>query len=720
MYQIIKIVILSITLFFVDNILYAQNQSSTEKCIDKLINKMTLGEKINMIHGSSSFTSGGVKRLGIPELTMSDGPHGVRMEHGRDWTVDLGVDDACTYLPSCMALAASWNPVLGYSFGKVLGSEAKYRAKDVILGPGVNIIRTPLNGRNFEYLSEDPFLSAQMAVGYINGVQSEGIAACVKHFAANNQEKNRLSINVEMSERALREIYLPAFKAAVTKAKVKTVMGAYNKFRGDFCCENDYLLNSILKGEWDFRGPVISDWGGVHHTLNALNNGVDIEMGTDLTMGVNKDYSKFFMGDTVLVLLKERKISEAIINEKVRRILRVMYETKMISGKRTKGDFNTKQHQQIALKLAEESIVLLKNEQNILPFKNNLKTIAVIGANADRKHAMNGGSSQVKAKYEITPLQGLQNLVGKSTELIYEQGYNTTKGSKADSLLIARAVSAASKAEAVIVVGGWTHAYKENGEDAYDTEAIDKIDLNLPFGQDELIQAILKVNPNVVVVMMGGGPVDMSAWISDTKGVIEAWYPGMEGGNALAKIIFGEVNPSGKLPVTFPKKMEDTPVYQLAEYLGTNGTVHYKDDIFVGYRFYDTYQVEPQFAFGHGLSYTTFDYEDLKITKSSMGINCSFFLKNIGQRAGSEVVQIYIKKKSSEIKRAEKELKAFQKINLRPGEKREIKFKLDADAFQYFNETKKNWTVEDGQYEILVGSSSRDIRIKNEIEMSNL
>lgn len=370
---------------------------------------MTLEEKVGMIHGNSSFTSAGIERLGIPELVTSDGPHGVRVEHGRDWTVDTNVDDAATYLPTGNTLAATWNTDLGYQFGAVLGSEANYRGKDVILGPGVNIIRSPLCGRNFEYLSEDPYLISKMAVGYIKGVQDQGVSACVKHYAANNEEVDRNTVDVQMSERALREIYLPAFKAAVVDGGVNTVMGSYNKFRGQYATHNEYLVKKILKGEWGFKGVLMSDWGAVHNTMEAMQNGTDLEMGTDLGMLPNPNYNKFFMADTVLALVKSGKLSEQLIDEKVRRILWVMFKTNMIDGKRQPGSFNTKEHQKVALKVAEEGIVLLKNENGILPLqKNDLKSIAVIGENANRPNSMGGGSSQVKAKYEITLLQGLK------------------------------------------------------------------------------------------------------------------------------------------------------------------------------------------------------------------------------------------------------------------------------------------------------------------------
>lgn len=701
-----------------NNVSARNEEKSMEQKIDSLIGLMTLEEKIGMIHGSSSFTSGGVERLGIPELVMSDGPHGVRLEHGRDWIPDENVEDAATYLPTGVTLASTWNPELGYEYGTVLGSEAKYRGKDIILGPGVNIIRTPLNGRNFEYLSEDPYLSARMAVGYIKGVQDQGIAACVKHFVANNQEKERHTIDVEMSERALREIYLPAFKAAVQEGKVLSVMGAYNKLRGQFCCQNDYLINQVLKKEWNFPGLLMSDWNGVHDTKEALMNGTDIEMGTDLKMLPNPDYNKFYLADPALKMVKSGEVDESFVNEKVRRILRVMFSINKF-GKRTPGEFNTKEHQQTALKVAEEGIVLLKNEK-ILPLNTEItKSIAVIGDNAIKKHAIGGGSSQIKAKYEITFLEGLQNAIGNKTSISFAKGYNIDKKNKIDEKMIAEAVAIAKKSDMAIVVGGWVHNWKDGdwNDNVFDAEEVDKPNITMPFGQDKLIQAVTKANPNTIVILYGGGPVDMSLWVNEVKGIIQAWYPGMEGGNALANILTGKVNPSGKLPMTFPKKLEDSPAHVLGEYPGKNGVVHYNDDIFVGYRYFDTYKVEPQFSFGHGLSYTKFVYSNLKLENSGKTLKINFTVKNNGERSGSEVAQIYVHDTEASVKRPEKELKAFKKVFLAAGESKLIEIELNEDAFSFYDEAKKSWVLEPGEFQILVGSSSSDIRLNDKVDL---
>lgn len=694
-----------------------KNSDPVEAKIDSLLSQMTLEEKVGMIHASSSFTSGGVKRLGIPEWTMSDGPHGVRKEHGRDWTPDETGNDSCTYLPTGISLASTWNPELGYAFGKVLGSEANFRGKDVILGPGINIMRTPLNGRNFEYLSEDPYLVSRMAVGAIKGIQDQGVAACVKHYLANNQEYERNSVNVEMSERALREIYLPGFKAAVQEGGVLTLMGSYNKFRGQHCAHNEYLINTVLKGEFGFTGAVISDWAAVHNSEQALKYGTDVEMGTDLSMLPNPEYNKFFMADSAIDLVKSGKVAESLIDDKVRRILRVMIKTNMF-GKRAPGSFNTPEHQAIALKIAEEAIVLLKND-NILPLKKeSLKSIAVIGANATHKNAGAGGSSQLNAKYEITPLAGLKALVGDKIKITNAEGYAIVKGGGANKKLIQEAVTAAKSAEVAVYVGGFIHGYSDAWSDnAYDSESQDKPDMNLPFGQDEVIDAVLKANPNTIIVLIGGGPVDMTKWVGKAKGIIQAWYPGMEGGNALAKIIFGDVTPSGKLPVTFPKKLEESPAHALGAYPGDSKlNEEYKEGLLVGYRYFDTKKVEPQFAFGHGLSYTTFSYENLAVAKAEKGVAVKLTLKNTGSVAGGEVVQLYVKDDAASVERPEKELKAFAKVFLQPGESKEVELKLNEDAFQYYDEVKQQFVLEPGKFTILVGSSSRDIRLTGAVE----
>lgn len=705
----------------------AQNH---EQKIEALIKKMTLEEKVAMIHASSSFTSGGVPRLGIPEITMSDGPHGVRPEHGRDWVMDTDADDAGTYLPTGIGLASTWNKALGYEYGKVLGSEANYRGKDIILGPGVNIIRSPLNGRNFEYFSEDPYLTSRMAVGYIQGVQSQGVSACVKHYAANNEEIDRGTVDVRMSERALREIYLPAFEASVKEADVNAVMGAYNKFRGQYTTHHQYLVNDILKGEWGFKGILMSDWGSVHNTKEALENGTDLEMGTDLVLmyssvsqteagnssekNTRNLYDRFFLADSAIQMVKQGIVPESLVDDKVRRILRLMYKTSMLEGKRMPGAYNTREHQQVALKVAEESIILLKNK-NVLPVnKDRLKRIAVIGENANRENAMGGGSSQVRAKYEITPLQGIKNLVNNSAEITYARGYKIERNASVDNALIEEAVDAAKHADLTVLVVGWTHGYNYSkwSDNAYDAEGTDKPDMILPFGQDALISAVLKVNPNTVVVSIGGGPMEMP-WINDANAIVQAWYPGMEGGNAIAKVLFGEVNPSGKLPMTFPKKLGDSPAHKLGDFPGKNGVANYNEEIYVGYRFFDKENIEPEFPFGHGLSYSQFSYKDLKVSPASgHNLKVSLTLKNTGKRDGAEVPQVYVSLRHAEEDRPPKELKSFDKIFLKSGESRRIEMLLPKDAFRVYSTKANEWVDAQGEVEVLVGASSRDIRLK--------
>lgn len=694
-----------------------QTLPDIEAQIDTLMSQLTLEEKVHMIHASSSFTSGGVERLGIPELIMSDGPHGVRHEHGRDWAKDEGVRDSSTYLPVGTALAATWNTDLGYAFGSVLGSEANYRGKDIILGPGLNIIRSPLNGRNFEYLTEDPYLNAQMTVGYVKGVQDQGVAACAKHFVANNLEYEREKVNVEMGDRALYEIYLPGFKAAVQEGGTYTVMAAYNKFRGDYCAHSEYLLNTILRDEFGFDGAVISDWNAVKNTMGALTAGLDLEMGTDLPMLAfgDPDYSKFHLGDTVVTLVNSGEVNVALVDQKVRNLLRTMFRINAF-GERQAGAYNTSEHQNIARQIANEAIVLLKND-GILPLDQEAtKTVTVVGANATRKHAGAGGSSQVKAFYEITPLAGLQNLLKDQATISYAEGYTVSREGGSNADLIAEAVEQVSNADVAIYVGGWIHGFSDEWNDnAYDAEATDKESMELPFGQDELIEALLAANPNTIIVLMGGGPIDMQKWQADAKSIVQAWYPGMEGGNALADILFGNLNPSGKLPMTFPVKLEDSPAHTLATTGFESLEQDYTDGIYVGYRYFDTYEVAPAFAFGHGLSYTSFAYDKLTVEKKGDKVVVNVEVTNTGDVKGAEVVQIYVKDEEAALERPAKELKAFKKIKLTSGESQQITFELGEDAFSYYDDQQGKWVLEPGTFTILVGGSSRDIRVEETV-----
>ncbi len=692
-----------------------------EAQIEETLQELTPEEKVRMIHASSSFTSGGVERLGIPELVMSDGPHGVRHEHGRDWTPDEDANDANTYLPVGTALAATWNPDLGYAFGQVLGREAAYRGKDIILGPGFNIIRDPLNGRNFEYMTEDPYLNAQMAVQSIKGIQEQGIAACAKHYIANSLEYERDMVDVQMSERALREIYLPAFKAAVQEAGVHTIMSAYNKLRGEYCSHSAYLLDEILRGEYGYKGLVVSDWNAVKSTMGAIDVGLDIEMGTDLQHmreGREPDYNDYHLGDTLLTLLNEGKVEEVHVDNKVRNILRVMHKIHKFDGQRPEGAFNTPQHQQVARKVADEALVLLKND-GVLPMQQSgLSKLAVVGAHTVAKHSEGGGSSQVKALYEVTPMEGLQNLLGESTEILFAEGFEVARDTEATDEQIAEAVDKVKEADAAIYFGGWTHGYsKDWGDAAFDWESADKSSLELPFGQNKLINAVLDANPNTVIVLFGGGPMDMEQWGDKAKGILQVWYPGMDGGNAIADVLFGKVNPSGKLPMTYPKKLEDSPAHALASYPDENLIIDHKEDIFVGYRYFDSYDVEPAFAFGHGLSYTDFRFANPLIKNLQETVTITMTLLNTGEMAGAEVVQVYVEDVESRLRRPQKELKAFKKVFLDAGESKQFQIELDRDAFRYFDDEQMEWVLEPGTFKLHIGASSRDIRLTEEVEM---
>ena len=697
-----------------------------ESRIDSLIKLMTLEEKTKLLHASSSFTSGGVERLGIPELVMSDGPHGVRMEHGRDWEIDNSTSDSATYLPTGITLASTWNKKLGYDYGTVLGSEANEREKDIILGPGVCIIRSPLNGRNFEYLSEDPYLSGIMAVGYIKGVQSQGIAACVKHYAVNSQETLRGKINAVISERALQEIYLPSFEHAIKDGGVLSLMTAYNKVNGQYCSENEYLINKVLYEQFGFKGLSVSDWGAVHSTKETLLHGVDVEMGTELADGTRKNpnYNNFFLADPLIKLVKEHPEYEKFVDEKVRRILRVMFEIHKFDGKRPKGSRNTEEHHLLARKVAEEGVVLLKNEDNILPVGKDVKTIAVIGANATIEHAMQGGSSQVKAQYEVTPLEGLKKVLGKKYKILYAQGYKLTKKDDfCDPKLLKEAVNTAKKADLVIYIGGWIHNIPGQlwGKYRYDAEGKDKNNYEFPFGQAKLMNALSAVKPMVAVVF-GGSFAKYDKWIDDTKAILFAGYPGMEGGTAIAEIIAGKVNPSGKLSFSVAKNIKDYPSHSIGEFPGNGTDVKYTEGIFVGYRYFDSEKDKVMFPFGHGLSYTTFDIGKINIDKKDFKtgepVKFSLTVKNTGNFDGAEVVQIYVSDPKAKVKRPVKELKAFEKVFLKKGESKTLSFELNKDAFAYWDPSTKQWTVEPGKFKIAAAVSAADIRQKADITIN--
>ena len=679
---------------------YLDENRPLEERVEDLLGRLTLEEKVALLHGDSKFTTAAIPRLGLPRRWLSDGPHGVREDVGPDtWAPAGRTDDFATCLPAAIALAATWNPGEARAAGEVVGDEALKRGKHIMLGPGVNIMRSPLCGRNFEYYGEDPFLVSRIAVGYIRGVQSRPVASCVKHFAANNQETERDRINVEVDERALREIYLPAFKAAVQEAHVLAVMGAYNRFRGQYCCQNGYLLNRLLKGEWGFRGLVVSDWAGVHDTAEAVLNGLDLEMGTD------KPYEDFFLAGPYLAGLRSGKYPMAGLDDKVRRNLRQIIATKMPGG-RPEGSLNSRAHQETARRVAEEAMVLLKNEDGFLPLDDRrLKNVAVIGENATRLQAAGGDSSRIKAFYEVTPLEGIVRRVGGRLNVIYSEGYRQG----GDKGLAERAEAAARAADVVIYVGGLNH------DRGGDTEGADRHDLKLPCGQAELLPRLLKANPRTVVVLAGGSPMEMEPWLAGARAVLLSWYSGMEGGNAIARTLFGDVNPSGKLPCTFPKKLVDSPAHALDAFPGRDGVVKYEEGLLVGYRWFDTRNIEPLFPFGFGLSYTSFEYTGLGLVPgdSSNGtlVTVEFDLANTGAREGAETAQLYVQDVASALPRPVKELKAFRKVPLKPGAKQKISIPLGRDAFAYYDPSRPGWVAEAGDFKILVGSSSRDIRL---------
>jgi beta-glucosidase len=700
--------------------IYLDPNQPLEARVEDLLSRLTLDEKISIIHADSKFTTAAIPRLGIPRRWMSDGPHGVREDVGPDtWQPAGHTDDFSTAMPAGICLAATWNPELGFSEGEVIGQEARKRGKDIMLGPGVNILRTPLCGRNFEYLGEDPFLTSRMAVGYIRGAQSQDISSCVKHFALNNQEFERGSINVEVDDRALHEIYLPAFKAAVQEAGVWSVMGAYNQFRGQHCCENDLLLNKILKNDWGFNGLVMSDWAGVHDTREAALNGLDLEMGTD------KNYNDFYLAQPYFDGLKNGAFPLAALDEKVRRNLRVMIATHVLDANRKPGSLNTAAHQSVARRVAEEGIVLLKNKNHALPLDlKNIKTIAVIGENATRLQAHGGQSSEIKAFYEITPLAGILSRVDRQVTVTYAMGYDAPPASARSTRpkdagepfsaaeLADRAVAAARAADVVIFIGGLNH------DAGNDCEGSDRKSLKLPYGQDDLIAKIVAANPRTIVVL-DGTMVEMNSWLDKVPAVLQAWYSGMEGGNALALVLFGDVNPSGKLPATLPKKLADSPAPALGNYPGTNGTVTYAEGLLVGYRWFDAKKIEPLFPFGFGLSYTTFEYSNLKLVPTETGVTAEFEIKNTGTVAGAEVAQLYVHPETSSVTRPEKELKGFKKVSLKPGETQTVSISLDKKAFSFFDPDKKGWLAEKGGFKILVGGSSRDIALQGDYRLAD-
>lgn len=710
---------------------YLDDSKPVEERVEDALSRMTLEEKIAVTHAQSKFCSPGVARLGIPEFWMTDGPHGIRPEVLWDeWDQAGWTNDSCVAFPALTCLAATWDTDMAMLYGKSIGEEARYRNKTVLLGPGVNIYRTPLNGRNFEYMGEDPYLAGRMVVPYVQGVQQNGVAACVKHYALNNQEVNRHTTNVIVDDRALYEIYLPAFKAAVQEGKAWSIMGAYNLYKGQHVCHNQYLLNDILKGEWGFDGVVVSDWGGVHDTDQAITNGLDMEFGswTDgLSNGASNAYDNYYLADPYLERIKSGKAGTKELDDKVRRILRLAFRTTM-DRNRPYGAMRSPEHYDAALKIGEAGIVLLQNNGNLLPIDlAKTKKIAVIGENAVKMMTVGGGSSSLKVQREISPLDGIRNRVGNRAEVVYARGYvgdasgeyngvvsgQNLKDDRSPEELIAEAVRVAGEADYVIFIGGLNKSAHQDCEDS------DRTGLGLPYGQDRVITELVKANQNLVVVNVSGNAVAMP-WIKEVPAVLQAWFLGSEAGNAIAAVLMGDVNPSGKLPFTFPARLEDVPAHQLGEYPGSEkvGDIvneKYNESIFVGYRWADKQKkAKPLFPFGHGLSYTTFEYgkpvADKKAMTADDTITFTVTVKNTGDREGQEVVQLYISDKKSSLPRPVKELKGFRKVKLAPGEEQKVSFTVAKDALSFFDDAKHEWVAEPGKFEAVIAASAADIR----------
>lgn len=703
--------------------IYLDPSKSIEERVENALSLMTLEEKVAMCHAQSKFSSAGVPRLGIPEIWMSDGPHGVREEIEWDaWKPAEWTNDSCTAFPALTCLAATFNPELAFVFGKAIGEEARYRKKDILLGPGVNIYRTPLNGRNFEYMGEDPFLASTMVVPYIQGVQKNGVAACVKHFALNNQELWRDHINVEVSDRALYEIYLPAFKAAVIEGKSWAIMGSYNMLRGQHCCHNDLLLNKILKKDWKFDGVVVSDWAGTHDTKEAVTNGLDIEMGTWADGAINSKksaYNNYFLSDAYLKAIKNGEFSTKELNEKVRRILKLIFRTTMNTN-RSWGSFASPEHALACQKIAEEGIVLLKNKNNLLPIKTgSYKRILIVGENATHSMTQGGGSSALKVKEEISPLQGIKEMLGNTIEIEYTLGYSSGSWHEPASDFVVDslrkvAVEMAKSADLVLYFGGLNKNWGQ------DSEGGDRKNMDLSYEQDKLISGLAAVNKNIVINLISGNAVSMP-WINEVPAIVQTWYLGSEAGKAIASVLTGKINPSGKLPFTFPVKLSDNGAHSFdsLSYPGNNVDEIYKEDILVGYRWFDTKKIEPLFPFGYGLSYTTFKLGKAGTDKPEYTTTDIVRLKvpvtNTGSITGAEVVQVYISDNQSTVQRPEKELKGFSKVQLNAGETKEVVIELPVANWAFYSDTAKDWVLEPGLFTIQIGNSSRTISQKIEV-----
>ncbi len=729
----------------------------TEQKLQILAESLTIDEKIRMLHGASLFKTGAVSEKGIPSFCFSDGPMGTRPEFEWDeWFFIGGNDDYTSYLPCNSALASTFNRQRAYETGQVLGLEARGRGKDMILAPGINIHRSPLCGRNFEYMSEDPYLTAQMAIPCVKGVQESDVAACVKHFALNNQETLRHGSNSEVSERALWEIYFPAFRATVQEGHTLGMMSSYNKYKNEFACHSQDLIDAILREEWDFEGIVVSDWGGVHDTEKAAKCQLDIEM------GCHNQFDEYYLASPLKKALDDGRVTVSDIDKKIMHILHTMNELHMLDGARKRGAYNLPSSRDVLRKTAEESIILLKNDKHLLPLNpDKIKKLLVIGDNADRTHALGGGSAEIKALYELTPLMGLKMLLGGNCDVVYEPGYynyvignawgkdnaqnafgNITTDEFSNKFLprqsrkipndrieeinrlyLERAKQACQDADAVIYIGGLNHDH--------DVEDHDRTDYHLPYEQDKIIRELLNVRPDMIVTLIGGSPVSMSDWKSLADTIVYSYYNGMEGGLALARVLFGEISPSGKLPTSFPKQLTDCAAHSIASFPGGE-TVEYKEGIFVGYRHLDAQNIEPEFAFGHGLTYAEFCYDNLTIREHAEAIDAmsdelierkqlvpiysvSCQVKNASEIDAMESVQLYVAPKDLTLadgsSRPCKELRNFDKQMIPAGSNTTYHFSLTIEDFSYYDEQKHCYVALAGSYDILIGSSSRDIRL---------
>ena len=710
---------------------YLNPNAPVEERVEDALARMTLEEKVGMTTAQSKFSSRGVPRLGIPEVWHTDGPHGIRPEVLWDeWDQAGWTNDSCTAFPALINLAATWDKEMSLLYGRSIGEEARYRKKDILLGPGINICRTPLNGRNFEYMGEDPYLAGQMVVPYVKGVQENGVAACVKHYAVNNQEFQRTQSNSVLDDRTLYEIYLPAFKAAVVEGDAWSIMGSYNLYNGQFNCHNKKLLVDILKGEWGFDGVVVSDWGGCRDDEEAVLNGLDIEMGTwtnGLTGAASDGYRNYHMADPYLKGLREGKYTTKELDDKVRRILRLIFRTSM-RPEPNYGRFVCPEHYQAAREISAAGVVLLKNDNNALPLNvPEGGKILLVGENVVKKMVVGGGSSNLKTAYEVNPLEGLQNAYGDKAEVVWARGYvgdTSTSYNAVDTgqdltdnrspkELIAEAVEMAKDADYVIFVGGLNKSAHQ------DNESTDRLQITLPYNQEDVILALAEVAKNLVVVNISGSAVAMP-WADSVDAIVQGWYGGTETGNALADVLIGKVNPSGRLPFSVPFKYEDGPIKTEAQYPGIKADgdefwqTHYSEGVYVGYRWYDSNEIPVQFPFGHGLSYTTFEYTNAKAAKPSMKadgtLKVSVDVTNTGDCDGAEIVQLYIADPQASIDRPSKELKGFEKVWLKAGEKKTVTFEIDAKDLSYFDADKHEWVAEPGEFHALLARSAGDVK----------